>query len=319
MLQTSLATALLSLLLVVSSINSWCQAFAPPRASSIVAIEGYTSHHAVTPSFVQQNDDDGDDILLFNQRRRIIKSTAALVLSPLATGLTSLPAFALDDPVETVAQSTTKPRVEVPMKSFVDNAKPSLFSIDVPQRFFAIRRSAKGDLPDAKTGQGRRGGTIFTAGDMSKAEVIAVERFPVRAMLEDEGYQPSGDLSTFNTLGDPVAVATLLVRRREKDKPGTQNTAVLDRQSVSLSPDAKTMTFSLRQQINVEKPELLMEQEGISELYRTTLAKATLSSNDGQMMAVFASALDQDFKGPDGYALQKAIDSFVATDQATTN
>lgn len=319
MLQTSLATALPSLLLVVSSISSWCHAFAPQRASSIVAIEGHASHHAVTPSFMQQNDDDGDDILLFNQRRRIIKSTAALVLSPLATGLTSLPAFALDDPVEIVAQSTTTPRVEVPMKSFVDNAKPSLFSIDVPQRFFAIRRSAKGDLPDAKTGQGRRGGTIFTAGDMSKAEVIAVERFPVRAMLEDEGYQPSGDLSTFNTLGDPVAVATLLVRRREKDKPGTQNTAILDRQSVSLSPDAKTMTFSLRQQINVEKPELLMEQEGISELYRTTLAKATLSSNDGQMMAVFASALDQDFKGPDGYALQKAIDSFVATDQATTN
>ena len=321
MLQTSLATALLSLLLVVSSINSWCQAFAPPRASSIVANEGYTSHHELVASFMQQNNDDNDDVILFNQRRRIIKSTAALVLAPLATGLTSLPVsvFALDDPVETVAQSTTTPRVEVPMKSFVDNAKPSLFSIDVPQRFFAIRRSAKGDLPDAKTGQGRRGGTIFTAGDMSKAEVIAVERFPVRAMLEDEGYQPSGDLSTFNSLGEPVAVATLLVRRREKDKPGTQNTAILDRQSVVLSPDAKTMTFSLRQQINVEKPELLMEQEGISELYRTTLAKATLSSNDGQMMAVFASALDQDFKGPDGYALQKAIDSFVATDQATTN
>lgn len=317
MLQISLTTALLSLLLVVSSINSWCQAFAPPRASStIVAIEGYTSQHEVA-SFMQQNDDNDDAI--FNQRRRIIQSTASLVLAPLVTGSTSLPVFALDDTVETVAQSTTTPRAEVPMKSFVDNAKPSLFSIDVPQRFFAIRRSAKGDLPDATTGQGRRGGTIFTAGDMSKAEVIAVERFPVRAMLEDEGYQPSGDLSTFNGLGEPVAVATLLVRRREKDKPGTQNTAILDRQSVVLSPDAKTMTFSLRQQINVEKPELLMEQEGISELYRTTLAKATLSSNDGQMMAVFASALDQDFKGPDGYALQKAIDSFVATDQATTN
>ena len=62
------------------------------------------------------------------------------------------------------------------MKRFVDNANPSYFVIDVPQRFFTIRRSAKGDLPDAQTGQGRRGGTIFTAGDMSKAEVVAVER-----------------------------------------------------------------------------------------------------------------------------------------------
>lgn len=33
---------------------------------------------------------------------------------------------------------------EVPMKTFVDSAKPSLFSIDVPKRFFAIRRSSKG-------------------------------------------------------------------------------------------------------------------------------------------------------------------------------
>jgi hypothetical protein len=90
---------------------------------------------------------------------------------------------------------------------------------------------------------------------MAKAEVIAIERFPISAMLEDEGYQPSGDLSTFTGLGDPVAVATLLVRRREKDKPGTQNEAVLDRNYVVVSPDSKTMTFSLRQQINVQKPE----------------------------------------------------------------
>ena len=154
---------------------------------------------------------------------------------------------------------------------------------------------------------------------MAKAEVIAIERFPISAMLEDEGYQPSGDLSTFTGLGDPVAVATLLIRRREKDKPGTQNAAVLDRNSVVVSPDSKTMTFSLRQQINVQKPELLLEEMGVSELYRTTVAKATLSSNDGQMMAAFASALDQEFRGPDGVALQKAIDSFVATDQATNN
>jgi hypothetical protein len=58
------------------------------------------------------------------------------------------------------------------MKSFVDQ----FFVIKVPKNFFTIRRSAKGDLPDAKTGQGRRGSSIFTAGDMSKAEVVAVER-----------------------------------------------------------------------------------------------------------------------------------------------
>lgn len=59
------------------------------------------------------------------------------------------------------------------MKEFVDPA--GLFYIQVPSSFYTLRRSAKGDLPDAK-GQGRRGSSIFTAGNMAKAEVIAVER-----------------------------------------------------------------------------------------------------------------------------------------------
>jgi len=304
MVKTSITAALLS----VAVIANQSQAFVPPRTTSI-AIEGHASSHETCLLNQRRNDDDNGGAILSNQRRRVLQSTAALALA----GFSSLPAFA-----DEVAEAVTAPPVVVPMKSFVDNAKPSLFSLDVPQRFFSIRRSAKGDLPDAKTGQGRRGGTIFTAGDMSKAEVIAVERFPVKAMLEDEGYQPSGDLSTIAALGDPVAVATLLIRRREKDKPGTQNSAVLDRNSVVVSPDTKTMTFTFRQQINVQKPELLLEEIGVSELFRTTVAKATLSSNDGQMMAAFASALDQDFNGPDGVALQKAIDSFIATDQATS-
>jgi hypothetical protein len=31
-------------------------------------------------------------------------------------------------------------------------------------------------LPDPSSGQGRRGSSIFTAGNMAKAEVVAVER-----------------------------------------------------------------------------------------------------------------------------------------------
>lgn len=144
-------------------------------------------------------------------------------------------------------------------------------------------------------------------------------RFPVRNLLEEEGYEASGDLSSFKSIGDPVAIATLLIRRREKANPGIQNMAVLDRDSVVLSEDGTTMSFSMKQEISVQKPELLMEQMGVSELFRTTVAKATLSSNDGQLMAVFASALDQDFAGPDGIALQKSVDSFLATNQSAAN
>lgn len=138
----------------------------------------------------------------------------------------------------------------------------------------------------------------------------------MRNLLEEEGYEATGDLTNFKSIGEPVAIATLLIRRREKDKPGDQNTAVLNKDSVSLSPDGQTLIFTMRQEINVQKPELLMEEIGVSELFRNTVAKATLTSNDGQMMAVFASALDQDFNGPDGVALQKAVDSFIATDQS---
>lgn len=146
--------------------------------------------------------------------------------------------------------------------------------------------------------------------------VGSASRFPVRNLLEEEGYEASGDLSTFSSIGDPIAIATLLLRRREKDKPGTQNTAVLNRDSVQLSPDGRTLTFTLRQEINVQKPELLMEEMGVRELFRTTLAKATLASGDGQLMAVYASALDQDLAGPDGVALRMTVDSFLATDQS---
>jgi hypothetical protein len=76
------------------------------------------------------------------------------------------------------------------------------------------------------------------------------------------------------------------------------------------------LNFQLRTEIEVQKPELLMEQYGVSELFRITSAKASLQSNDGNLMAVFASALEQDYKGPDGIALQETVDSFIALDQS---
>ena len=62
--------------------------------------------------------------------------------------------------------------IDIPTKTIVDE----FFTITIPESYFAIRRRSKGDLPDPKTGEGRRGSSIFTAGDMAKAEVVAVER-----------------------------------------------------------------------------------------------------------------------------------------------
>jgi hypothetical protein len=139
--------------------------------------------------------------------------------------------------------------------------------------------------------------------------------FPTRVLLEENGIEAIGSLSTFPDLGEPAAIANLLNMRREKDKPGMSNTQIIPG-SLFISPDGKVLRFKLKLEIDVQKPELLMEEFGISELFRITTVKATLRSNDGNLMAVFASALEQDFMGPDGVALQESVNSFEATDRS---
>jgi hypothetical protein len=134
-------------------------------------------------------------------------------------------------------------------------------------------------------------------------------------LLEENGIEATGLLSTFPALGEASAVANLINLRRERDRPGMSSTALVPG-SVFVSSDGKDLMFELKSQIDVQKPELLMEQIGLDALFRITLCKASLRSNDGNMMAVFASALQQDFNGPDGVALQEAVDTFVAIDQS---
>jgi hypothetical protein len=140
--------------------------------------------------------------------------------------------------------------------------------------------------------------------------------FPVAALLEEAGIEPTGDLSTFPGLGEPAAIATLINQRREKDKPGSMKTNILP-ESLALSEDGLTLYFSLKTEIEVQKPELLMESYGVSQLFRMTVAKASLASKDGNMMVVFASALEQDYNGPDGAALRDAVASFTVLDQTS--
>ena len=144
----------------------------------------------------------------------------------------------------------------------------------------------------------------------------AMTRFPTRVLLEENGIEPTGDLSTFPAIGEAFAVAKLINLRREQDKTG--NTMIFP-ESVTLSDDKKEIRFKMKTEIEVQKPELLMETYGVRQLFRLTSAKATLNSNDGNMLAVFASALEQDFVGRDGEALEEAVNSFRVTDQSATN
>lgn len=144
-----------------------------------------------------------------------------------------------------------------------------------------------------------------------------VVRFPTRLLLEENGIEATGSLKTIPDIGEPAAVANLIVLRRDRDKPGNSYNKIVPN-SLLISADGRELSFQLRTEIDVQKPELLLEQYGVSELYRITAAKASLRSNDGNIMAIFASALETDWTGPDGVALQESVNSFQAIDQANT-
>ncbi len=254
-----------------------------------------------------------------NRRDWLLQSTRTFLGTAGAWIYGTMQSSATEIEQGTSALLTTPQTLQVEMKTFLDPM--GLFVIQIPKRFFALRRSSQGDLPDAK-GQGRRGSSIFTAGDLAKAEVIAIERFPIEGLLEENGIVVSSgggadDLSTFGAIGKPSAVATLLNQHRERSRPG-QSTAVVVPDSWSLSQDGKELEFMVKAEIEVQKPELLLEQYGVSRLFRVTVAKASLESNDGNVTAVFCSALEQDYQGPDGEALRAAAKSFRALDQSTT-
>jgi len=144
-----------------------------------------------------------------------------------------------------------------------------------------------------------------------------IHSFPTRALLEEAGIEASGDLTTFPKLGEPAAIANLINLRRERDKPGNLSKTVIVPDSISVSSDGLELSFTLKTEIEAQKPELLMEQYGVSQLFRITVAKVSLASRDGNIMAVFASALEQDYLGQDGDALQNAVASFTVTNQSS--
>ena len=136
-------------------------------------------------------------------------------------------------------------------------------------------------------------------------------------MLEENGIDATGDLSSFPKIGgSPAAIANLINLRREKDKPGSSksNTQIID---PKYSDNGNVLEFSIKTEIDVQKPELLMETYGVDRLFRLTRARIILTSDkdeDGTVesvvMGCFASALETDFNGPDGPMLQNVVDSF---------
>jgi hypothetical protein len=160
----------------------------PPPRSSVATSNTFRlyQNHQATPTIQSTKDHDtvaNDKSILRNTRRSVLLQS--LLWLPAATcslalctgGAAALPvaaAVAADVTTTSSDKMTNDVVASVPMKLFVD--PQGLFVLSLPQRFFVLRRTAKGDLPDETTGKGRRGSSILNAGDLAKAEVLAVER-----------------------------------------------------------------------------------------------------------------------------------------------
>mmetsp|Transcript_18618 Transcript_18618/g.43154 ORF Transcript_18618/g.43154 Transcript_18618/m.43154 type:complete len:170 (-) Transcript_18618:122-631(-) len=137
----------------------------------------------------------------------------------------------------------------------------------------------------------------------------APSRFPTRYLLEDYNVEAPMDMSTFPKLGSPEAIANLLTLRRESERPGESDSDEII--EPRYSEDGKELRYKVRTVIKVQKPDMMMEMYGVTELVRITDVKASLKVNDGYIMAVFVGGPEKEFQGPDGVALHAIVESFV--------
>ena len=99
------------------------------------------------------------------------------------------------------------PQKKAPLRTYVD----PLFDLTFPKDWFAIRRTIDGDIV-------RRGGVIFSAGNLRTAEVVTVELFQVKELLaqaEAGPYFPGGSIKKWNDLGKDSALGQFMCDRRD--------------------------------------------------------------------------------------------------------
>eukprot|EP00903_Cladosiphon_okamuranus_P019246 g17697.t1 len=130
-------------------------------------------------------------------RARFLRRTAAASVGACAGGLAALSGLQPSLAAEAVANEFV---------DFVDSR--GLFGCRIPINFLRAER------PKDKRG------TVFVAGDYSKAEVMSVQVVTASDLLMDAGLPTIGDLTKWENVGKPTVVADLLKQRRDSDAAG---------------------------------------------------------------------------------------------------
>ncbi|CAN0160305.1 unnamed protein product [Ectocarpus sp. 4 AP-2014] len=187
---------------------------------------------------------------------------------------------------------------EVATTEFVDfEDSRGLFSCRIPKNFLRAERAKD------------KRGTVFVAGDYSKAEVLSVQVVKAFDLLTDAGLPTVGDLTKWENVGKPAAIADLLKQRRDSDAAGGTPVESVVLPGVTL--DGDVLQFMLKSPIKVMRADLLEKEQGVSELYRNTYVKAIMRG-DGSFLVVWAGALNTDWDQEGGAKdrLKVATDSF---------
>lgn len=219
------------------------------------------------------------------------------VLGGAAAGLVGLPAFAAD---------------EAPFTTFTD----PLFEVAYPKDFFAIRRTIDGDIS-------RRGGVIFTAGQLKTAEIVTVELYPVKDLLKQAEalpYFPEGAIKRWNDLGSDDALGNFICERRDNEANSAAKGQQVKARASEVVPGTLSVAGNVLQadvlstlaptDMRVGEAGTLQKTPGIRRLAR---ARLTLLPGGREVMGVWASCLDDYWADGERDVLARVVASFRPT------
>lgn len=209
--------------------------------------------------------------------------------------------------------------VPAPSLAAVKSTEPTTFrdpsfELTYPGDYFAIRRTISGDVV-------RRGGVIFTAGNLGRAEVVTVERFPVQDLLiqaDATSFFPQGSIKKWSDIGTRQALAEYVCERRDNEANlASKGAAPKARTSVPIDGSIRVDDTNLQVDVltTIGATEMRVGESGAKaatpSIRRIQRARLVLLPGGKTVMAVWAGCLDDGWNSGEGEVLSEVVASFV--------